>query len=81
MPSAQAAQLGTQYNLNYDVAVSKQINEQSMLEDSPHSPQDGASVVLYQGNQVLLYKRDGHHKLLPSHWAISGGGPEAGETP
>ena len=78
---APAAQLGTQYNRIYDVTGKKQFEEPSMAENSSESPPDGASVVLYQGNQVLLYKRDGHPKLFPNRWAILGGGIEAGESP
>lgn len=52
-----------------------------MPDESTTSPPDGASVILYRGEQVLLYKRDGHPQLFPHRWAIFGGGIEAGESP
>ena len=45
------------------------------------SAPDGASVILYTEEQVLLYKRDGHPMLFPHRWAIFGGGIESGESP
>ena len=52
-----------------------------MSDTSTGSAPDGASVILYTDQQVLLYKRDGHPRLFPRRWAIFGGGIEAGEIP
>jgi 8-oxo-dGTP pyrophosphatase MutT (NUDIX family) len=47
---------------------------------TPSAP-DGASVILYTQNRVLLYKRDSRPRIFPNRWAIFGGGMEAGESP
>ena len=52
-----------------------------MPANEERSAPDGASVILYAPNQVLLYKKDGRPKLFPHRWAIFGGGIEEGETP
>jgi 8-oxo-dGTP pyrophosphatase MutT (NUDIX family) len=52
-----------------------------MLENPAKLEPDGASVILYTGNKVLLYKRDSRPRLFPNRWAIFGGGIEPGETP
>jgi 8-oxo-dGTP pyrophosphatase MutT (NUDIX family) len=51
-----------------------------MLENPAKLEPDGASVILYTGNKVLLYKRDSRPRLFPNRWAIIGGGIEPGET-
>lgn len=52
------------------------------MPDNPTgSAPDGASVILYTDQQVLLYKRDDQPTLFPRRWAIFGGGIEAGESP
>ena len=52
------------------------------LTSSPtSSAPDGASVILYTDERVLLYKRDGRPMLFPHCWAILGGGIETGESP
>jgi 8-oxo-dGTP pyrophosphatase MutT (NUDIX family) len=52
-----------------------------MPESSAELEPDGASVILYANNQVLLHKRDSRPRLFPNRWAIFGGGIEPGETP
>jgi 8-oxo-dGTP pyrophosphatase MutT (NUDIX family) len=52
-----------------------------VTENLTASAPDGASVILYTADQVLLYKRDGRPKIFPHRWAIFGGGIEEGETP
>ena len=43
------------------------------LTSSPtSSAPDGASVILYTDERVLLYKRDGRPMLFPHCWAILG---------
>ena len=41
---------------------------------------DGAAVILYTSDKVLLHKRDSRPRLFPNRWAIFGG-VEPGETP
>ena len=52
-----------------------------MADNATASAPDGASVILYARDKVLLYKRDSHPKIFPNRWAIFGGGIEAGESP
>ena len=52
-----------------------------MEENATPPAPDGASVILYTQDKVLLYKRDSHPKIFPNRWAIFGGGIEAGESP
>lgn len=42
---------------------------------------DGAGVILYTADQVLLQKRDRRPRLYPGRWAIFGGGLQDGEPP
>lgn len=52
-----------------------------MTDNPKSSAPNGASVILYVQDKVLLYKRDDHPKIFPNRWAIFGGGIEAGESP
>jgi 8-oxo-dGTP pyrophosphatase MutT (NUDIX family) len=52
-----------------------------MPENPARLEPDGASVILYTNNKVLLHKRDSRPRLFPNRWSIFGGGIEPDETP
>ena len=44
--------------------------------------QDAAGIVFYQGDSVLLHKRDYRSGILfQGYWQVFGGGIESGESP
>ncbi|MFQ6026570.1 MAG: NUDIX domain-containing protein [Dehalococcoidia bacterium] len=52
-----------------------------MPEEQPRPEPDGAAVILYTPDQVLLQKRDRSPRRFPGRWAVFGGGIQPGETP
>ena len=42
---------------------------------------DGAGVILYTADKVLLHKRDEHPPQFPNYWGVFGGQMESQETP
>ena len=42
---------------------------------------DGAKVIPYSGDKVLMHKRDEKAPIFPLYWSLFGGKIEAGETP
>ena len=42
---------------------------------------DGAGVILYTADKVLLHKRDEHPSQFPNYWGVFGGQMEPQETP
>ena len=52
-----------------------------MPETQPRPEPDGAAVILYTGDQVLLQKRDHQPRRFPGSWALFGGGILPGEDP
>ena len=52
-----------------------------MPENPARLELDGASVILYTNNKVLLHKRDSRPRLFPNRWFIFGRVIEPDETP
>ena len=56
-------------------------SSENVIEEYLRPEPDGAAVILYTPDQVLLQKRDHNPPRFPGRWAIFGGGIQAGETP
>ena len=54
--------------------------EENSLPESRRPEPDGAAVILYTPDQVLLQKRDRRPRRFPGRWAVFGGGIQPGEN-